>query len=216
MTLLLNDTTAEPSVSAVEISFSQCTAPLSWHEVFGNSQPVEIEIGSGKGRFIITSGRTHPTRNFLGIERAGKYFRILKQRVMQAGLTNVKVLRSDAAYFIRKYVPRSSVHAYHIYFPDPWPKKRHHKRRLVTEDFILLLSETLVPGGHIFLATDFQNYFEMMIAHARACPTLQEIMCTTLIPGTIDPEQAPTNYERKYLLEGREIYKATYKKSFAL
>lgn len=213
MTLLLNDTTIGKATPEVEISLGQCTGPLIWHEIFGNSLPVEIEIGSGKGRFIITSGRTHPDRNFLGIERAGKYFRILKQRIMQAELTNVKVLRSDAAYFIRKYVPCSSVHAYHIYFPDPWPKKRHHKRRLVTRDFILLLSKTLVPGGRIFFATDFRDYFEIMIAHARTCPEIQEIMCTTLLPGTVDPEQAPTNYERKYLLQGREIYKATYVKT---
>jgi len=210
MTLLLNDAPISTPACEVEISLSQCSGPLAWHEVFGNNLPVEIEIGSGKGRFIITSGRARPDRNFLGIERAGKFFRILKQRVMRAGLANVRVLRSEAAYFIRKYVPRCSVQAYHVYFPDPWPKKRHHKRRLVTGDFISLLSDTLVSGGHLFFATDFLDYFEIMVARARACPDFREVMCTTLLPGSVDPEHAPTHYERKYLLQGREIYKATY------
>ncbi|MCX8042894.1 MAG: tRNA (guanosine(46)-N7)-methyltransferase TrmB [Desulfobacterota bacterium] len=210
MTLPAIDPLAITSSSDIEILLSHCDGPLCWEHVFGNRYPVEIEIGSGKGKFIIRSAHAHPDKNFLGIERAGKFYRILKERALRAGISNIRIVRCDAAYFLRKYIPAASVHAYHIYFPDPWPKKRHHKRRLVTQEFIALLSETLMPGGHLFFATDFREYFEIITMHARACPTIQEILCTTILPGTVDPEQAPTNYERKYLMQGREIYKAAY------
>ncbi len=196
----------------IEVRLSQCEEGLDWHRLFGNHNPVEMEIGCGKGRFIIKSARQNPAVNYFGIERAGTYYRILKERALKAGVDNIRLHNGEADYFVRKYVPRPSVQAYHIFFPDPWPKKRHHKRRLVQASFVEAARETLVAGGCIYYATDFEDYFQQMVAVSRACPGLEEASCRVIRPEEADPEEAATNYERKYLLQGRTIYKAAYKK----
>lgn len=199
--------------SDMELRLSQCDGVVRWSTLFGNSRPVEIELGCGKGRFIIQSARRRPEINFLGIERAAKFFRILKERAAASGVTNIRLLKDDADYFIRKYLPLNSVQAYHIYFPDPWPKKRHHKRRLITAEFIELIKRSLTANGCIFFATDFKDYFDVMLSTARACPGLQEMFCKTILPEEANPEDAATNYERKYLMQRRTIYRAAYKKN---
>lgn len=199
--------------SDIAFNLGRCASTLDWAVLFGNAQPVEIEVGCGKGRFIIQSARGNAAVNYFGIERSSKFFRVLKQRVLQSGVSNIRLLRGEADYFIRKYVPPGSVQAYHIYFPDPWPKKRHHKRRLVTAGFIETLQASLIAGGCIFFATDFKDYFDIMIAGARTCPGLTELGCATVLPPDVNPETAATSYERKYLIQGRPIYKAVYKKT---
>jgi len=196
----------------IELLPGQLQGLTSWSALFGNSNPVELELGCGKGRFIIQSARQNPAVNYLGIERSAKFFRILRQRSSAAGLANIRLLRWEAAYFLGKYVPSASVQACHIYFPDPWPKKRHHKRRLINQGFIACVAASLQPGGSLLLATDFADYFEQMLASARACSGLQEVYHKIIAPAEADPEQAATNYERKYLLQGRTIYKAAYSK----
>lgn len=194
------------------VHLSQCEAALGWTRLFGNAHPVEIELGCGKGRFIIRSALEHPETNYLGIERSGKFFRIMKQRALDSDAQNIRLLNSDADYFIRKYIPAGSVQAYHIYFPDPWPKQRHHKRRLVNAGFMEAVKSSLALSGCIFFATDFTDYFNIMAAVARACPWLEEVFRTTILPASANPEDAATSYERKYLLQGRNIHKAAYRK----
>jgi tRNA (guanine-N7-)-methyltransferase len=196
----------------IELHLGQLQDAVNWSALFGNTHPIEIELGCGKGRFIIQSARQNPAVNYLGIEKSAKFFRILKQRAVDAELANIRLLRWEAAYFLGKYVPPGSIQACHIYFPDPWPKKRHRKRRLINQDFMACLAACLQAGGSILLATDFADYFEQMLASARACPELQEVYTKVLDPAAADPEQAATNYERKYLLQGRAIYKAAYSK----
>jgi len=197
----------------IAFNLGRCENTLDWAELFGNTHPVEIEIGCGKGRFIIQRALSNAAVNYFGIERSGKFFRVLQQRILQSGAANIRLLRGEADYFMRKYVPRGSVQACHIYFPDPWPKKRHHKRRLVNAGFIETLRAALIAGGCIFFATDFRDYFDIMVAGARACSGLKELDCATVLPQDVNPETAATNYERKYLIQGRPIYKATYKKT---
>jgi len=199
----------------IEIRLSQFEESLSWPAVFGNHNPVVCEIGSGKGRFLINSAAANPALNYLGIERAVKYHRLIRERVERQGLTNIRLLNYDAAHFVSTYVPPLSVQHYYILFPDPWPKKRHRKRRLVTEEFLTQLLPTLAPGGCIHYKTDFEDYFEQMLSVTRARPELEEVHCLTLSPGHIDPETAATNFERKYLIQGRLIYAADYQKYFA-
>lgn len=198
--------------TAIAFNLGRCENALDWAALFGNAHPVEIEVGCGKGRFIIQSARSNAAVNYFGIERSGKFFRVLVQRVLQSGALNIRLLRGEAGYFIRKYVPPGSVRAYHIYFPDPWPKKRHHKRRLINPGFIEIVQASLIPDGCIFFATDFKDYFDSTLAAARTFPGLTEISCATVLPLEVNPETAATNYERKYLIQGRPIYKATYKK----
>jgi tRNA (guanine-N7-)-methyltransferase len=137
----------------------------------------------------------------------------MKQRVEQAGVHNVRLLQAEADYFIWGYVPPGSVHAFHIYFPDPWPKTKHHRRRLITPGFFDLLRSRLVDGGCIHLATDFSEYFEIMLKTGRGCPGLEEVYCRTIDPMGVDPESAATHYERRFFMHGLKIYRAAFKKT---
>ncbi len=185
---------------------------LVWQDVFGNRNPVEIEIGCGKGRFLLRSAAEHPGRNYLGIEKASRFFRITHKRAVSAGLSNIRLYRGEADLFIRTCVPAASVSAFHILFPDPWPKKRHRKRRLVTTDFMRLLHGCLETGGSVRVATDFHDYFLQMLDAGRRTDGFAGLYCRTETPDSADPEKADTNYERKYLLQGLTIFKAAFKK----
>lgn len=195
-----------------EIYISQLEDTFNWSTLFGNSRPVEVEFGCGKGRFIIRSAQENPEINYFGIEKSSKFFHLLKKRVSKSGLQNIRLIKWEASYFTKKYIPKCSVQTYHIYFPDPWPKKRHHKRRLVSVDFLESLTSSLKSKGCIYFATDYLDYFNNMVNLANACEILKEIYCHILRSSEANPEEAVTHYERKYLLQGRTIYKAAYQK----
>ena len=201
-----------PDACDVEIFIRQFDDGLRFDAVFGNGNPIEIEIGSGKGRFIISSSRDNPGANYIGIERAYKFFSLMKKRAEEARPGNVRLLRTEADYFIPAYVPLESVQAFHIYFPDPWPKTKHRRRRIVNPDFFDILRDRLAPGGCINLATDFAEYFKIMLKTGRGCAGLVELYSRTIDPAGVDPESGATHYERKYLMHGRTIYRAAYKK----
>lgn len=183
---------------------------VRWDRFFENGGPVEVEIGCGKGRFIINSAMAYPHINYIGIERALRYFRIMKERVVRRELANIRLLRDDAVYFVERFIPDGAVSAYHIYFPDPWPKKRHRKRRLFNPRFIEEMERTLAAGGTLDFATDYVEYFEDILALLEASDrldTLEEI-----------PERVKelgrdlTNFETKYTAEGRAIHRGAYVK----
>jgi len=170
--------------------------------IFGNAGPVEIEIGIGKGRFLIDTAKRDSNSNFLGIEWAMKYLRIAHRRTLNANLSNIRFLRGDAREFVEFFLPSNSVQAYHIYFPDPWPKKRHHKRRLINTEFRIEVERTLCAGGQVWLATDHQDYFEVMM----------EVFEDSLIlePVEVAWEGTRTNYEQKYMDEGKLIFRQVF------
>ena len=196
----------------IQIELSQFEEKLDWEELYSSKGPVIIEIGSGKGRFILRSAEQNPDKNFLGIEKSLKYSRVLNKRADKVGLTNLRSLNASAEYFVSKYIPQSSVSEYHIYFPDPWPKKRHNKRRLINASFLQTVTLSLKPGGCIYYATDFKDYFDQMVKISRVCKGIEETICQEINSEDEDPETALTNYERKYLIQGRPIYKASYEK----
>ena len=177
---------------------------LDWREVFDNDQPVEIEIGIGKGRFIIDAASRRPTVNFVGVEWAAKYLRIARQRAARRNLGNVRFAHLDAREFVEFFVATASVRAYHIYFPDPWPKKRHHKRRLFNEEFLREVERTLCVGGQLWLATDYADYFDVMLAALETSPCLVETDVEWL--------GVRTNYEDKFLAQGKPIYRRVMEK----
>ncbi len=172
---------------------------LRWVEVFSNEHPVEIEIGIGKGRFILDAARRREDVNYVGVEWAMKYLRMAHARCVRRELSNLRFVRADAREFVEFFVPERSVNAYHIYFPDPWPKKRHHKRRLFNREFLNEVERTLMPGGLLWLATDFAEYFEVMEDVLRESDRLREIDRVW--------DGAKTNYEEKYLAVGKPIYR---------
>lgn len=185
---------------------------IDFAQVFGRSGPVHIEIGSGKGAFLITQAQAQPEANFLGIEWASKYYRYTVDRIGRRGLTNVRMLRADAPAFLRDLVPEESVDCFHIYFPDPWPKKRHHKRRLMQNSNLEVILDRLKPGGEIRLATDHEEYFQQMQDVTSAYRTRLEPIEFERPAGAREDEITGTNYERKYVKEGRPIYKAAFRK----
>ena len=198
------------SQSPVEIRIVELACPIDWADLFGNLNPVEIEIGSGKGRFVVQSALAHPTVNYLGIERSLHYFRLMRDRVVAAELSNARVLRDDAGYLIQKFVADNSVAAYHIYFPDPWPKNRHRKRRLFQPEFLTEIRRTLTPGGSLDFATDHEGYHKWIVKLLSQAPGLKPCAAVPFRVAALG--EGITNFEAKYLAEGRPIYRgAVYK-----
>jgi tRNA (guanine-N7-)-methyltransferase len=199
---------AGSAAAAIEVPVGALTAPLDWEALFGNDHPVELEVGTGKGRFLIESARTHPEVNFLGIERSLKWMRFGRGRMERVGLANVRLVRTEARHFIDRYVPDRSVRAIHIYFPDPWPKRRHERRRLFRPGIGASLARCIVPGGRLHLATDQEDYFAAMLAVLVGEPALERLRDG---PGE-EATQPQTHFEAKYVAEGRGIHRAEYRR----
>lgn len=179
---------------------------IDFSDVFGRTRPVHIEIGSGKGTFLLNEAKAFPDVNFLGIEWASKYYRHAVDRIGRWGLTNVRLIRTDASVFLRDDVPNESVDCFHVYFPDPWPKKRHHKRRFVCNSNLEQILRILKTGGLLRLATDHAGYFSQIKAVlAASADRLDE---TEFLPtaGANTGEWVGTNFERKYLKEERSAF----------
>jgi tRNA (guanine-N7-)-methyltransferase len=134
---------------------------------FDSAQPLEIDLGAGKGRFLLARAAHHPDVNFLGIERMLRRVRKLDRKVRHQGLRNVRLLRMEAYYATTYLIPSGAVSTYYIFFPDPWPKKRHHGNRLFSPLFVDAMHRTLASEGRVHIATDHRPYFE----------EIQEILC---------------------------------------
>jgi tRNA (guanine-N7-)-methyltransferase len=181
--------------------------------IFGRPGPVHVEVGSGKGTFLLNQARAQPDANFLGIEWANRYYRYAVDRIGRWSLTNVRIIRTDAAGFIAESIPDDSVDCFHIYFPDPWPKKRHHKRRFLCPANLEHLIRCLKTGGQMRIATDHADYFEQIQkVIADRSDKLKEIDFTRPA-GAETGEWAGTNFERKYRKDQRPIYTLAVKKT---
>jgi tRNA (guanine-N7-)-methyltransferase len=181
--------------------------PLDWSVAFGNERAVEMEVGFGKGLFLVSAAQANPQLNYLGIEIERKYQLFTANRLAKRGLSNVRLACADARTFGRDRVPAGSLRATHVYFPDPWWKKRHHKRRLFTAGFAEQLARVLRPGGMLHLASDVEEYFKIITDLVGRLPTLK--------PAPDDEGSATDqrgNFERKYRQEGRAIFEALYRK----
>jgi len=148
---------------------------LHWGDLFGNDGPVEVEVGFGKGRFLIETAAAHPEVNFLGIEVAKKYLDLVAWRVMKRGLTNVRLILEQSETVFNNHIVGGTVNACYIFFPDPWPKKRHHKRRLLQGPFLDDLARTLIPGGRVHFVTDFKEYYEAALPLFREHPKFDPV-----------------------------------------
>jgi tRNA (guanine-N7-)-methyltransferase len=179
---------------------------LDWRQLFGNDHPVEVELGTGKGGFLLRRALACPERNLLGIEWANRYFRFAADRLRRHGVTNARMARNDAVHFIRVLCPRDSIDVLHVYHPDPWPKKRHHKRRLFQKPFVDAAVACLVPGGRWAVQTDHAEYSDVIRALLLGHPELEETQFDDPSFG-VDAGSVATNFEIKYSREGRGIYR---------
>jgi tRNA (guanine-N7-)-methyltransferase len=136
--------------------------PLALKELFSSPQPLEVELGCGDASFLVEWARLHPERNFIGVERLLGRISKLDRKGRRAGLENLRGVRIESSYFLQYLLPPHSASAVHIYFPDPWPKKRHHKNRLISPGFPAILADALAPNGNVFLRTDDTPYFSQM------------------------------------------------------
>jgi tRNA (guanine-N7-)-methyltransferase len=185
-------------------------SPVDWTSLFGNDHPVELEIGPGKGLFLANAATARPAHNFLGVEIARKYARRGAERASKKGLANVRVIPGDGRRFLHEFVPESSLTALHVYFPDPWWKKRHKKRRVFTTEFVTDVARALKPGRDFWFATDVEEYFEVMLAVMTEHPEFSAQPPPQPNEPTHDLDYL-TNFERKYRIEGRPIHRAHYR-----
>lgn len=187
---------------------------VDFEALFGRGGPVQIEIGSGKGTFLISQARQFTHVNFLGIEWASKYYRFAVDRFGRWGIENVRMMRTDAADFITNHVPDGSIEMFHLYFPDPWPKKRHNKRRFFDTENARQLHRCLVGCGLINVATDHEDYYRQMteVAGEVIGEGLFEAAEFVRPAGAQEGETVGTNFERKYLKMGKSVYTLALRK----
>ncbi len=178
---------------------------FTWERIFPQRRPIELEIGTGKAAFLLRRAQARPDRNFLGIEWANEFYKFAADRMRRWGVTNVRMLRTDASHFMRIVCPPASLRVLHVYHPDPWPKKRHHKRRLFQQPFVDAAVRCLEPGAHWLVQTDHAEYFEQIEGLLRGHPALEKVEFDDPELGIADA-RVETNFEIKYLREGRTMH----------
>lgn len=183
-----------------EMDLAAVGAPLPMASLASGSGPWEVEIGFGKGRYLLERAAAAPEDRFLGIEMARRYHGILVERARRRGLGNLVAIRGEASYLLSAVLPTTFARAVHVYFPDPWPKSRHHKRRLFDAASLDLVLGLLEPGGTLWFATDHLEYGALVQEILEGYPGL----AVERVPEPW-PEGPRTNYEAKYMREGRPI-----------
>jgi tRNA (guanine-N7-)-methyltransferase len=194
-----------PLFPEVELIPEDYFAPLDLEKAFGRQAPLEVDLGCGDGGFMAELAAKFPERNFLGIERLGG--RVLRgcRKVTRLGVQNVRFLRIESSYAVQYLLAPQSVDVVHLLFPDPWPKKKHKRRRIVQPQFLGAIHRMLAPGGRFRIATDQENYFS--------------VICALISPQLFAPNEAPPNetfpittFERHFVREGAPIYRLDLRK----
>ncbi len=189
----------------------ELSSPWNAGALFGREAPLEVEMGSGKGLFLQNAATNNPQHNFLGIEVAAKYARFTAARLAKRGLTNAVAIHGDGLRLFREIIPEGSLTAVHVYFPDPWWKKRHHKRRVFNEAFLGDVFRTLASGGKLHFWTDVEAYFtatlELITAHTR-------FSGPHAVPEKIAEHDLDfrTHFERRTRLHDQPVYRAEFLK----
>ena len=178
--------------------------PLDLAEIFSKSRLLEVELGCGDASFLVEYARGNPEKNFIGVERLLGRIQKLDRKGRRAGLTNLRGVRIESSYFLQHLLPPHSAAALHIYFPDPWPKKKHRRHRLINENFPALARAALAPGGVVYLRTDDTDYFQQMTEVFAASREFQKM--------ETPPELAEikTDFERDFNSKGISTLRAAY------
>lgn len=189
------------------LTLADLSAPLDYTALFGRNAPVQMEIGSGRGDFLIRYAAVRPDLNLLGVERKLTILRRAEHKVRYFKASNVLLLHAEIRHLLEEYIPPASLDAIHIYFPDPWPKKRHAKRRVIREGMPDLLGRALVMGGCLHIRTDVEAYYAEIMRLMEACPLF------VLVTPPNDLEPIRTAYEDKFLRHGKVIYRASFRRA---
>ncbi len=188
------------ATAAGEQGLAELGVPLPLDRLVPGEGDWEVEIGFGKGRYLARRCEEDPDRRFLGIELAAEYCRHFVDKARRRGLRNWVALRGEALYILSSVLPKGFAAAVHVYFPDPWPKSRHHKRRLFDPQTVDLVIGLVRPGGHLYFATDFLEYGEIVRGILEGYPGIRVER-----RDRVWDEGPRTNYEAKYIAEGRPI-----------
>ncbi len=189
----------------LEIIPTDILESLSFAAIFENERPIEIDLGSGSGRFLIEAARQYPERNFFGVERLLGRVRKTLRAASRLGLTNVRVLRLEIDYTVRFLLSPGSVSRLHLSFPDPWPKRRHSRRRLVDEGFLAASASALAIGGELWIKTDHADYFQRI---TRAVDSRKDLF--VCVPWS--EEYPRTDFEEAYRSQNLSIYQLRLRK----
>jgi tRNA (guanine-N7-)-methyltransferase len=192
------------SASSLAYELPSILEPLDLTNIFSRAQPLEVELGSGDGSFLVEYARRHPERNFIGLERLLGRIRKLDRKGRRAEVSNLRGVRIESSYFLRYLLPPHSATALHIYFPDPWPKRKHRRHRLINSDFPALAQIALVPMGTVYLRTDDPDYFEQMTEAFGATPCFQRVATPTSLAALL------TDFERDFYARGISTLRAAY------
>jgi len=191
----------------IDIDLDRVSIPLQWPELFARDAPTDIEIGAGKGKFLNELAAARPDRNLLAVERSAKYHRLCCDRAARRGLTNVRLLRTTGEDLLFRLIPEASVGNIYVLFPDPWPKKRHHKRRFIKPEIVAAMARALTVGGRLLVKSDHGDYAEI----------IGDVLAGESGLMSIDPSEAfaglpLTGFEHKYEIEGRSIHAFAFEK----
>jgi len=195
-------------------TFDQLPRPCTAESLFGRAAPLEVEIGSGKGLFLRNAAAARPEVDFLGIEVARKYAEFAAAGLAKAGLTNAVMVHGDGLRVFQELIPDNSLAAVHVYFPDPWWKQRHRRRRVMRESFLRDIERTLQPGGSLHFWTDVEEYFHT---------SLELLASTTTLLGPLPVHETPaehdmayrTHFERRVRLASEAVYRSEFRKATA-
>ncbi len=190
--------------SSLLIEFRSLVEQLDPAQIFSKSRPLEVELGCGDASFLVEYARRHPERNFIGVERLLGRLRKLDRKGRRVALANVRGVRIESSYFLEYLLPPHSVSGLHIYFPDPWPKKKHRKHRLINERFPEIARVALTLGGVVYLRTDDEDYFRQMTEVFGAGREFQKIETPSELAAL------PTDFEREFRARGVRTLHAAY------
>lgn len=203
MTRIRKPVPAEPSLILRLPSYLFPTDPNSFFPV---ARPLELEVGSGDGGFLAQWATLHPQLHFIGIERLLGRLRKLDRKGRRLGLENLRLLRVEASYYLKYLLPPSSLQALHIYFPDPWPKRKHRKHRLINETFPSLAARCLETEGVVYLRTDDEPYFQQMIDVFAGAADFEAVETPSELALAL------TDFEREFMAQGLSTHRAAYRR----
>ncbi len=182
--------------------------PWNFAHIFGNHHPLEIDAGSGKGRFLLARAKKYPNTNFLGIERQNNRIKKVARKAARVHCHNVRLVKADISFILQNLIRDNSIRTLYIFYPDPWPKRRHHKRRLIQTAFLDLVCQKLQPGGKVHFATDHTDY----AAVAKTCMENHDTLtpCDPFMPS---PEEK-TDFELIFEAHGLYANRFSVQKPF--
>ncbi|MGI8482120.1 MAG: tRNA (guanosine(46)-N7)-methyltransferase TrmB [Chthoniobacterales bacterium] len=195
-----------PEAALLELIPAGDPTSLNFTEIFGRSAPLEIDLGCGDGTFLTALAKEQPERNFIGVERMYGRSRSACRKLASLGLTNTRLLRAEISDLLEHLVSACSVDSFHLMFPDPWPKRRHESRRVVTRQFLRLIHVALRPDGMLRIATDQPDYFEQIDRMAR---TSENFEIDESGSGDGLPKSA---FQQRYERDGADIYRVVMRK----